>query len=138
MADVRLYMNKVNGWEKMDTAMTGNDAEVAHLGFKLPTLRDRSQRMRSLYARHAALAAERQAITQEMQKLIDEGGQIFRMLREAVKDHYGKRNEKLVEFGVEPLRTSTIQRRRRESKKAAQAAAQIPSENPAPAPDSVK
>ena len=140
MSDVRLYMNKVNGWEKMDTAMTGNDAEVAHLGFKLPTLRDRSQRMRGLYARHAALAAERQAITQEMQKLVDEGDQIFRMLRESLKDHYGKRNEKLVEFGVEPVRTATIQRRRRESKKEkeAAAAAQLPAESPAPAPDSVK
>lgn len=138
MSDVRLYMNKVNGWEKMDTAMTANGAEVAHLGFKQPALRDRSQRMRSMYARHAALAAERQVITQEMQKLVDEGDQIFRMLRESLKDHYGKRNEKLVEFGVEPVRTSTIQRRRRESKKAAEAAAAIPAENPAPAPDSVK
>lgn len=138
MSDVRLYMNKVNGWAKMDAAMTANDTEVAHLGFRLPDLRDRSQRMRSLYARHAALAAERQAITREMQNLIDEGDQIFRMLREAVKDHYGKRNEKLVEFGVEPLRTSTIQRRRRESKKKAEAAAQLPAESPVPAPDSVK
>ena len=140
MSDVRLYMNKVNGWEKMDTAMTANDKEVAHLGFKLPKLRDNSQKMRVLYARHAALAAERQAITQEMQTLIDEGDQIFRMLREAVKDHYGKRNEKLVEFGVEPVRTATIQRRRREStkEKEAAAAAQLPAESPAPAPDSVK
>jgi hypothetical protein len=140
MADVRLYMNKVNGWEKMDTAMTVNDAEVAHLGFKLPKLRDNAKQMRGLYARHAALAAERQSITQEMQKLVDEGDQIFRMLREAVKDHYGKRNEKLVEFGVEPVRTATIQRRRRESKKQkeAAAAAQLPAESPAPALDSVK
>ena len=137
MSDVRLYMNKVNGWEKMDTAMTANDAEVAHLGFKLPALREMSKQMRALYAEHAALAASRQAITQQMQKLIDDGDQIFRMLREAVKDHYGKRNEKLVEFGVEPVRTSTIQRRRRESKKA-EAQAEIPAESPAPAPDSVK
>jgi hypothetical protein len=140
MSDVRLYMNKVNGWDKMDTAMTSNDKEVAHLGFKLPDLREKSQQMRALYAEHAALAASRQAITQQMQKLIDDGDQIFRMLREAVKDHYGKRNEKLVEFGVEPVRTSTIQRRRRESKKSAEAAAAIPAESPAPAPapDSVK
>lgn len=138
MSDVRLYMNKVNGWEKMDAAMTVNEAEVAHLSFKLPTLRDDSQKMRVLYAQHAALAAARQTITQEMQRLIDEGDQIFRMLREALKDHYGKRNEKLVEFGIEPLRTSTIQRRRRESKKEAAAAAQLPAESPAPAPDSVK
>jgi hypothetical protein len=71
-----------------------------------------------------------------MQRLIDEGDQIFRMLREALKDHYGKRNEKLVEFGVEPLRIATI-KRRRQSKKA-KAAVETPAESPAPAPDSVK
>lgn len=136
MSDVRLYMNKVNGWDKTDAAMIANDAEVAHLGFKLPTLRNNSQRMRVLYARHAALAAERQAITQEMQQLIEEGDQISRMLREALKEHYGKRSEKLVEFGIEPLRTGTVKRRRR-SKKSVEAAGN-PAESPAPAPDSVK
>ena len=136
MSNVRLYMNKVNGWEKIDTAMTANDPQVGHLGFKLPTLREKSQRMRTLYAQHAALAAARQTITQDMQRLIDEGDQIFRMLREALKDHYGKRNEKLVEFGVEPLRTATI-KRRRQSKKA-KAAAEALAVSPAPAPDSVK
>ena len=135
MAYVRLYMNRVNGWEKIDTAMTANDPEVSHLGFKLPALRDKSQRMRSLYAQHAALSAARQVITQEMQQLIEEGDQIFRMLREALKEHYGKRNEKLVEFGVEPLRTPAVKRRRQRRKKDAEAPAEIPAEFPAPAPD---
>lgn len=136
MSNVRLYMNKVNGWEKMDTAMTANDPQVGHLGFKLPTLRNNSQQMRTLYAQHAALAAARQTITQDMQRLIEEGDQIFRMLREALKDHYGKRNEKLVEFGVEPLRTPSV-KRRRQSKKA-KAAAEALAASSAPAPDSVK
>ena len=133
MSDVRLYMNKVNGWEKMDTAMNAN--QLTGL-INLAKLRDRSQRVRSLYAQHAALAASRQAITQEMQELIEEGDQLFRSAKEMLKEHYGKRNEKLVEFGVEPVRTSTIQRRRRESKKSAEAAAAIPAASPAP--DSVK
>ncbi len=137
MSEARLYMNKVNGWEKIDTAITTNEPEVEHLVFRLPTLRDKSQRMRSLYAEHAALAASRQAITQEMQKLIEEGDQIFRMLREGLKDHYGKRNEKLVEFGVEPLRTPD-EKRRRNRKKKSEPPTEIPAVSPAPAPDSVK
>jgi len=137
MSEARLYMNKVNGWEKMDVAIVGNDPEVAHLVFRLPALRDKSQRMRSLYAEHAALAASRQAITQEMQKLIEDGDQIFRMLREGLKDHYGKRNEKLVEFGVEPLRTPD-EKRRRNRKKKSETLAETPAVSPAPAPDSVK
>ena len=103
MTDVRLYMNRVNGWDKMDTAMIANNGDVAHLTFRLPALRERSQRMRSLYAQHAALAATRQAITQEMEQLIEEGDQIFRGLKEGLRDYYGKRNRKLVEFGVDPL-----------------------------------
>jgi len=137
MSEARLYMNKVTGWEKMDTAITGNDPEVAHLVFRLPALRDKSQRMRGLYAEHAALAASRQAITQEMERLIEEGDQIFRMLREGLKDHYGKRNEKLVEFGVEPLRTPD-EKRRRNRKKKSEVSAEIPAVPPAPVPDSVK
>jgi hypothetical protein len=73
-----------------------------------------------------------------MQQLIDEGDQIFRMLKEALKDHYGKRNEKLVEFGVEPLRTPSVKRRRQSKKKSAKAPVETPAVSPAPAPDSVK
>ena len=132
MGDVRLYMNKVTWWENLDTAVTTN--QVPNLEGSLPKLRDKSKRMRELYSQHSALAATRQVITQEMQQLIEEGDQIFRMLREALKDHYGKRNEKLVEFGVEPLRTPVEKRRRQRRKQAAE----IPAESPAPAPDSVK
>ena len=137
MSDARLYMNKVNGWEKIDAAITVNEQEVEHLVFRLPSLRDKSQRMRSLYAEHAALAAARQAITQEMQKLIEDGDQIFRMLREGLKDYYGKRNEKLVEFGVEPLRTPDDKRRRSRRKKS-ETSTEPPAVSPTPAPDSVK
>src|SRR5262245_51523800 len=102
MADVRLYMNKVTWWENLDTAVTTN--QVPNLEGSLPKLRDKSKRMRELYAQHSALAAERQVITQEMKTLIEEGDQTVRVVREAVKDHYGTRSEKLVEFGVLPLR----------------------------------
>ena len=103
MADPRLYMNKVNGWEQMGTAVTGNGTEVPHLVFKVPELQGKGELMRGLYAEHAARAAARQAITQEMQQVIEEGDQIFRSLREALRDFYGKRNPKLVEFGIDPL-----------------------------------
>ena len=131
MSDVRLYMNKVNGWEKMDTAMVANQLTGM---INLPKMRDRAQRMRGLYARHAALAAERQTITQQMQELIEEGDQLFRSGKEALKEFYGKRSEKLVEFGVEPLR-APVEKRRRQRRKLATG---TPAESSTPAPDSVK
>ncbi|HET9225952.1 MAG TPA: hypothetical protein VFR31_04755, partial [Thermoanaerobaculia bacterium] len=117
MSEARLYMNKVNGWEKADVAITANNPELEHLSFRLPALRNKATEMRTLYAEHAALAAARQSITQQMQKLIEDGDQIFRMLREGLKDHYGKRNEKLVEFGVLPLRAIADKKRRNRKKK---------------------
>lgn len=103
MADPRLYMNKVNGWEKMDTAITANGSQLDPLGVKLPELRFKGQRLRLLYVEHAALAAARQATTEEMRQVIEEGEQIFRLLREGLRQHYGKRNLKLIEFGIDPL-----------------------------------
>jgi hypothetical protein len=103
MADPRLYMNKVNGWEKMGTAMDANGSPLDPLGVKLPELRSKSQQLRLLYVEHAAVGAKRQAITEEMRQVIEEGEQIFRLLREGLRQHYGKRNLKLIEFGVEPL-----------------------------------
>ncbi|HET9225953.1 MAG TPA: hypothetical protein VFR31_04760 [Thermoanaerobaculia bacterium] len=103
MASVRLYMNKVNGWDKMDTAVTANGSQLDPLAAKLPELRDKGNELRSLYAEHAALAAARQTVTEEMQRVLDEGEQIFRLLREGLRQHYGKRNQKLIEFGVDPL-----------------------------------
>jgi hypothetical protein len=103
MADPRLYMNKVNGWEKMDTAISANGSQLDPLGVKLPELRQKGQLLRSLYVQHAALAAARQTITEEMRQVIEEGQQIFRLLREGLRQHYGKRNLKLIEFGVDPL-----------------------------------
>lgn len=103
MADPRLYMNKVNGWEQMGTAVTANGPQLEPLGVKLPELRSKSQQLRLLYVEHAALSAARQAITEEMRQVIEEGEQIFRLLREGLRQHYGKRNLKLIEFGIEPL-----------------------------------
>jgi hypothetical protein len=135
MADVRLYMNKVNRWENLDTAVTTN--QVPNLEGSLPKLRDKSKRMRELYAQHSAHAAARQVITQEMQQLIEEGDQVVRVVREAVKDHYGKRNEKLVEFGVQPLR-AIAEKRRRSRKKLADQTPADPAAFTASTPDSAK
>jgi hypothetical protein len=128
-------MNKVTRWENLDTAVTTN--QVPNLEGSLPKLRDKSKRMRELYSQHSALAAARQVITQEMQQLIDEGDQVVRVVREGVKDHYGKRSEKLVEFGVQPLR-AIADKKRRNRKKKQDAILAEPAVPTASAPDSVK
>src|ERR1044071_8522753 len=129
MAEERLYMNAVNGWDQMATAVTANHQQVGHLEVSVPKLRERSQRARSLYARYAAMRAAKQEIWWNVQKVLEEGEAEMRYLREGVKAHCGKRSEKLVEFGVPPFRGI-----KRKSAKASTA----PDIHPASAPDSAK
>jgi len=131
MAEDRLYMNTVNGWEKMDVAVTANNQQVAHLEINLPGLRERSQRARSLYAQHAAMTAAKQEIWKELQQVLREGDAVMKFLKEGVKAHYGKDNEKLVEFGLQPFRG--VKRKRAEKRPVIEkpAAAPVPTPDPA-------
>ena len=104
MAETRLYMNAVNGWDRMATAVTVNNEQVSHLEVSVPKLQERSQRARSLYAQYAAMMAAKQEVWKELQQVLEEGNAVMRYLQEGVRAHYGKRNEKLVEFGVQPFR----------------------------------
>jgi hypothetical protein len=107
MANEWLYMNTVNGWDKMDTAVTANAQKVPELEVNLAGLRERAQRARSLFAQQAALTAAKQEVTKELQQVIQEGNQILRFLREGLKAYLGKSNEKLIEFGVQLFRGIT-------------------------------
>jgi outer membrane murein-binding lipoprotein Lpp len=129
MSEERLYMNAVTGWDQMATAVTANNQQVAHLEVSVPKLRERSQRARSLYAQYAAMRAAKQEVWKELQQVLEEGDAEMRYLREGVKAHYGKRSEKLVEFGVPPFRGI-----KRKSAKDSTA----PDIPPASAPDSAK
>ena len=107
MAEEAQYMNSVTGWEKMDTAITANSQQVGDLEGKLEGLRGLGTTARSLYAQHAALTAAKQQVWKELQEVIRDGNAIMRFLREAVRAHYGKESDKLIEFGVPPFRGIT-------------------------------
>lgn len=104
MAQEWLYMNKVNGWDKMDVAVTANATQVPKIEINISDLRDLSQRARVLFAQQAALAAQKQEVTKELQEVIQDGEAMMKFLREGLKAHYGKDSEKLIEFGLQPFR----------------------------------
>jgi hypothetical protein len=49
--------------------------------------------------------AAKQDLTRQVEDLLKEGKKLATFLRVGVKQHYGNRNEKLVEFDVQPLRS---------------------------------
>ena len=131
MAQEWQYMNTVNGWDKLDVAVTANVTQVPEVEVNLPGLRERSQKARNLFAKQAALTAAKQEVTKELQQVIQEGNARARVIREALRTYLGKESEKLIEFGVLPFRGIT-------RKPAEKSPAPEASTSPVPAPDSVK
>ena len=51
-----------------------------------------------------ALRASKQEASKQLQKILTEGKSMADVLRTAVKNHFGSREEKIVEFGLQPFR----------------------------------
>lgn len=91
-------------WQRLLPPLAANSADMPHaetLCAKLERIRSRAQ---EIVRRQAALAAERQELTREFDKLRDEGNRTAAQLRKVVTEHYGPRSEKLIEFGIQPFR----------------------------------
>ena len=52
----------------------------------------------------AALKAAKQEASKQMRRLTSEGQRLANVIRTAVKEHYGIREEKIAEFGLQPFR----------------------------------
>jgi hypothetical protein len=69
-------------------------------------------RLLTLYAEQAAMAAARQAATREIESILEEGRRTANYLRIGLKTHYGKASEQLVEFGIQPFRGRSRRKKR--------------------------
>jgi hypothetical protein len=58
-----------------------------------------------LKQQQAAQRAAKQEASRQLQERIIEGVRLANLLRQAVKQHYGIRSEKLAEFGLQPFRS---------------------------------
>jgi len=52
----------------------------------------------------AALRAAKQESSKQLRRLLTEGQSVANVIRTVVKDHFGPREEKIVEFGLQPFR----------------------------------
>jgi DNA repair ATPase RecN len=87
------------------------DAFNANAGGELGYLETQRNRVSTLLDRaaelarqQAALTATRQDVSKRLKTTIEEALRSLTALRVALKDHFGPRSEKLVEFGIQPFR----------------------------------
>lgn len=104
MPDIKSYADLIRDWVKLLAACRDNAAilgSIEPLRLVLEGLMAQNEEMKS---RQDALAAQKQAATQELEALKEEGREAARRLRGAVKSLLGSRSELLVQFNVAPLR----------------------------------
>ena len=98
------YTGMLGDWLRLLQALLANTAELPTLEglrLKLEVLFNRSQ---EIVKQQAALKASKQETSKELKAVTDEGQRLVSTLRQALKEHYGPRAEKLSEFSIQPFR----------------------------------
>jgi hypothetical protein len=106
MARVRSYAETVNGWDELLTALEQNSGDLALLEIPRERLEMISDEIKAFAVEQAAMTASRQQATQRVEYLLAHGRKLATVLRTSVREHYGNRNQKIAEFGLQPLRTA--------------------------------
>ncbi|HKH45955.1 MAG TPA: hypothetical protein VKM72_14935 [Thermoanaerobaculia bacterium] len=88
-----------------------NIEELPHLKSRLDRLDELLALLRELTAEQARLTAARQEVSKQIAELTDKTQKLMTFLDAAVKQHYGRRSEKLAEFGLQPFRSKLRTRR---------------------------
>lgn len=98
------YGVTVQGWKTLGGGLEQNAGDNRNLEEHRLVLADLAEKADALLAQRNALEAEKQAVTRELQTILEEGRRVASLLRAGMKLRYGNRSEKLVEFGLHPLR----------------------------------
>lgn len=90
--------------EQLNTAITKNASLVPATGRLQASLEAGLQEIRLLLGTQKTLIADKQKVTQDLKRALGEARTLAMNIRAIAKGEVGARNEKLVEFGVAPLR----------------------------------
>jgi hypothetical protein len=107
MAKEPKYGVTLNGWERLLTSMEANAEDFKALEAYRVKLKSMLDTARESSAHQAAMEATKQEATKSLRAMLVEGRKLATFLRSGVKQRYGDRSEKLVEFGLAPVRKAT-------------------------------
>jgi len=101
------YAVTVGGWNNLGDGLEQNAADHPELERHRLLLKELAASAGDLVSRRNALEAEKQAVTGELQAILDKGRRVASLLRAGMRLKYGTGSEKLVEFGLQPRRRRT-------------------------------
>jgi methionyl-tRNA synthetase len=90
-------------WKTVATATAANASELPGTEVLHKALVNVIDEVDAILAEQALYRVNKQVTTQRLRTLINQGGKLTTVLKVVAKQYYGHANEKLLEFGIEPL-----------------------------------
>jgi len=100
----KTYPVIVKNLELRKKAVTANREELPHLEEPLAKIYGVLSDVKDLTAQQASLSATKQDISKRLAERMREGERLMAFVDACVRQRYGSRSEKLVEFGLQPFR----------------------------------
>ncbi|HKI02071.1 MAG TPA: hypothetical protein VKK31_08830 [Thermoanaerobaculia bacterium] len=104
MAREPQYGVTLNGWERLLISLEANATDFPQLEVYRALLASMLAQAKEASAQQAVMAASKQGATKRLKEMLGDGRKIATVLRTSVRQLYGNRSEKLVEFDLQPLR----------------------------------
>lgn len=99
------YAENLKQWELLSKSLAANAGSLPHLETHRAQLDALLVQAKDLAAQQANLTATKQEVSKQRSEINAEGRKLTTFLQVAVKQQYGNRAEKLLEFGVQPFRS---------------------------------
>lgn len=124
MSQETTYAGMIGEWQKLIATLEANAADLTHAEVPKNDLAAMLARAQGIFLEQAALTATKQEKSKQLKDVMTEGQRLANALRVLVRQRYGIRSEKLVEFNLQPFRG------RKRKAKPAEPAATDPQTNP--------
>ena len=90
--------------ERLSVTMEANKEQLPQLEPFRHKLGDIVTQSLDVSKQQAAFQASKQEASKQLRRLLTEGQRVADVIRTVVRDHFGPREEKIAEFGVQPFR----------------------------------
>ncbi len=104
MAREPKYGITLNGWERLLASLEANGQDFPQFESYRAQLQAMLAAARETSSQQAAMTATKQEASKRLQGTLADGRKLANFLRNGIRQRYGNRAEKLVEFDLKPLR----------------------------------
>lgn len=109
----RNHADTIEVWRRILDSTDEEAKEYPELKSARSKLAKIHKRVVELSVEQARLAAAKQAATREMQDLLEKGSKTANFLRLGLRLHHGNKSPKLIEHGVEPVRSGRPRKKKK-------------------------